>query len=133
VNPRIDEPSKVRFSYAPALEIAEENCHGLDPLFVRQVLDPLFADRIAGDPIETIGFGLQVQLFELLVRKRKKIAEFSRHFTPFGPESEGYGSKSITVSKAASAKREGVEKCKTNALLPRPRSEALGRPRVRLD
>ena len=59
VNPRIEEPSKVRLSSAleqkflvvvqhvqAAFEIAEQHGHGLDALFVGQVLEPLFLNLI---------------------------------------------------------------------------------------
>ena len=47
--PALDEKLLVIVEHVqPAFQIAEEHGHGLDPLFVGQILEPLFADLVDG-------------------------------------------------------------------------------------
>jgi hypothetical protein len=56
-----------------AFEVAEEHGDGFDALFVREVLEAFFLKFVSGNAILTLLLGFQVQSFELIVGKRKKI------------------------------------------------------------
>ena len=52
------------------------HCHCLDALLVRQVLQPLFANRVGRHALPPLVLRLQVQLFQLFIGKGKKIPLF---------------------------------------------------------
>ena len=62
-----------------AFEVGEQHRDGLDPLFVGQILQSLFADLIRRHAVHAVGFRLQIQLFQLVVRESQKIAVLSGH------------------------------------------------------
>src|SRR3954463_11648444 len=60
----------------PAFKIAEQHGHGLDPLFVGQISDPLVPYVVSGNAVLALLFCLQIQVFQLVIRQRKKIPQF---------------------------------------------------------
>src|SRR3984893_18226888 len=55
-------------------KIAEKHGDRLDPLFIGQILEPLFLDLVSCDAVPALLLRLQIQLFELARRKYRKIA-----------------------------------------------------------
>ena len=60
-----------------AFEVAEEHGHGLDALFVGEILEPLFLNLVGSHAVEPLLLRLQIQLFQFVVGDRQKIAQFS--------------------------------------------------------
>ncbi len=50
-----------------AFEVAEEDRDCLDALLIGQILDALFLDFVRGDAVFALLFGLQIELFELVI------------------------------------------------------------------
>ena len=73
----------------PAFEVAEQYGYGLDSLLVGQILDPFFADFAGCNAVGAIGFGSQVEFFQLLIGESEKIAVLSGHGSPFGGKRVG--------------------------------------------
>src|ERR1700723_1851114 len=101
----------------PAFQIAEEHCDGLDPFLVGQILDAFLANLINRHAIHAVRFGFQIQRFELFIRKRKKIAKFSRHSTPGYSESE-YRSKFIIVGRTGIPAAKWAWNCAKHTSFP---------------
>ena len=66
----------------PAFEIAEEHGHGLDPLFVGQVLEAVFLDLVRCDAVPALLLRLKVEIFQFVVGECQEIAQFSGHGCP---------------------------------------------------
>ena len=78
--PALDQKLLVVIEHVqPAFEIAEEHGHGLDPLLVGQILQPLFLDLVDGDAVPALLLRLQIQFFQFVVGEGQKIAQFIRH------------------------------------------------------
>ena len=83
VVPALDQKLFVIIQHVQAaFEVAKEHRHGLDPLLVCQVLDPLFLNFVRGNAVLALLFGFQVQLFEFVIGKSKEITQFVRHESP---------------------------------------------------
>ena len=65
-----------------AFEVAEEHGDSLDALFVGKVLDALFLNGVRGHAVEALLLGLEIQLFQLVVREGQETTQFSRHVSP---------------------------------------------------
>jgi len=65
-----------------AFEVSKENGYSLDPLFVGQILQPLLANLMSRNAIGAVGFGLQIKLFQFVIRESKKITILVRHWSP---------------------------------------------------
>src|SRR4051812_43458670 len=63
-------------------KIAEQYGYGFDPFLVSEILEPFFLDKVGCYPFLPLLFGLQVQLFQLVVGNRQKITQFGRHESP---------------------------------------------------
>jgi predicted phosphoribosyltransferase len=59
-----------------AFQVAEQHGHSLDTLFVRQIFQPLLTDLVSRNAILAQLFRLQIQLFQFVVRQRKKVPQF---------------------------------------------------------
>ena len=53
-----------------AFKVAEQDGHGLDALFVGQVLQAFFLNLVWGNAVLALLLGLQVQFFQLFIRER---------------------------------------------------------------
>ena len=62
-----------------AFEVAEEHGHGLDPLLVGQVFQPVFLDLAGGGAVPALLLCLEVEFFEFVIRECQEIAQFSGH------------------------------------------------------
>jgi len=59
-----------------AFEVAEQHRHRLDPLFVGQVLEPLFPDLVRINALLALFLRLQIQFFQFVIRQSQKIPQF---------------------------------------------------------
>ncbi len=83
VVPALDQELLVVVEHVQAaFEVAEQHGDGLDPLLVGQVLQALFLNLVGGNALPALLLGLQVQLFQLCVRKFQKITKFAQRNTP---------------------------------------------------
>ncbi len=56
-----------------AFEVAEQDRHCLNALFIGEVLDALFLNLVGGNARFALFLGFQVELFELGIREHQKI------------------------------------------------------------
>src|SRR4029077_13700500 len=71
VVPTLDEELLVIVKHVQAaFEIAEKHGDRLDPLFIGQILEPLFLDLVSCDAVPALLLRLQIQFFELVIRER---------------------------------------------------------------
>ena len=78
--PTLDQKLLVVIQHVqPALEIAKEHGHSLDPLLVGQILQPLFLDLVDRDTLTALFLRLQIQFFQFVVGECQEIAQFIRH------------------------------------------------------
>ena len=69
VVPALDQEFLVVVQHVQAaFQIAEQHCHGLDPLLVGKVLQSLFLNFVRRDAIFPLLLSLYVQLFQLCIR-----------------------------------------------------------------
>src|SRR5260370_37599852 len=86
VVPTLDEELLVIVKHVEAaLEVAEKHGDRLDPLFIGQILEPLFLDLVSCDAVPALLLRLQIQFFELVIRECEKIAQFVGHESPSSP------------------------------------------------
>src|ERR1700680_2839391 len=86
VVPTLDEKLLVIVKHVQAaFEIAEKHGDRLDPLFIGQILEPLFLDLVSCDAVPALLLRLQIQFFELVIRECQKIAQFVGHESPSSP------------------------------------------------
>jgi hypothetical protein len=57
----------------PAFKVAEQHGHRLDPLFVGQVPEPLFANDVSRKAALALLFRLQIQFFQFVIRQCQEI------------------------------------------------------------
>src|SRR5713101_329577 len=83
VVPALDEKLLVVIEHVqPAFEVAEQHGHGLETLFVRQILDAFFLNLVRGDTVLALLLGFQIQLLQLIIGNGKKITQFVGHESP---------------------------------------------------
>ena len=83
VVPALDQEFLVVVEHVQAaLEVAEAQRHSLDALLVGQILQPLFLQLVTIDAVLALLFRLDVQIFQLAIRMRQKVAKFVRHEAP---------------------------------------------------
>ena len=83
VVPALDQELLVVIQHVQAaFQVAEQDGDRLDALLVRQVLEALLLDLVRGRPLLALLLGLQVQLFQFVIGKSQKIAQFVRHDSP---------------------------------------------------
>src|SRR6267378_3183621 len=81
--PALDQKLLVVIEHVQAaFEIAEQDGHRLDALFIRQILEAFFLNLVLGNSFLTLLFGSQIQLLQLIIGKGKKISQFVRHESP---------------------------------------------------
>src|SRR3984893_5460149 len=86
VVPTLDEELLVIVKHVQAaFEIAEKHGDRLDPLFIGQILEPLFLDLVSCDAVPALFLRLQIQFFEFVIRECQKIAQFVGHESPSSP------------------------------------------------
>ncbi len=66
----------------PAFKIAEHHGHGLDPLFVGQVLQPLLLDLANWHAGPALLLRFQIQVFQFVVAECQEITQFVGHGCP---------------------------------------------------
>src|SRR5581483_4644509 len=59
-----------------AFQIGEQDGHCLDPLLVRQILQPLFLDLVRRDSVDALLLRLQIHFFQLVIRDGEEIPQF---------------------------------------------------------
>ena len=85
VVPALDQELLVVVEHVQAaFQVAEQHGDGLDALLVGQILQALFLDFVQGNALLALLFGVQVQLFQLVIGKREEITQFSGHGSPCG-------------------------------------------------
>ena len=66
-----------------AFEVAEQQCHGLDALLVREVLEAFFANLLGRNAFGALLLGVHVQLFQFAIGKLKKVLQLNAHGSPW--------------------------------------------------